>query len=70
MHFTVAFWQRNLGIVACEFDASEENWRDVLEQIAPEWTALAKVECEEWYGVFEIEEPRDYSTWTEIPELE
>ena len=70
MFFTVVFWQRNVGIGVCEFDASEDNWRDALEQNCPGWAALAKIECEEWYGVFEIEDPRDYSSWTEIPELE
>lgn len=69
MWFRVVFWQRNARTCICEFDAGED-WRDVLEQKCPDWAVIAKVDCEEWFGVFEVGEPWDYSSWIEIPELE
>lgn len=69
MHFRVVFWARNVRTHLCEFDAGED-WRDILAQNCPAWADLAKVECEAWYGVFEIVDTWDYQSWVEIPELE
>ena len=59
----------NIRIDSSEFYA-EEDWRDILVQTCPMWATLARVECEAWYAVFEIVDPRYYESWIEIPELE
>ena len=69
MHLIAVFWQPSAHNEIREFVAGEE-WQEVLEQNCPIWTALAKIECEEWYGVFEVVDPCDYTSWIEIPELE
>ena len=69
MEFTAVFWAPNHAVRIREFNACE-NWRDILEQICPEWACLAKIECEEFFAMLEVVNTQDFDSWVEITELE